>query len=86
MEMTKAEKKRSEPSWGNESEKKFIDGMGTGIFSGEKKFFVDESSRAIRSYRSWLTMYIKAHENSPHSHHIVGVIYAQKKLKLMNEA
>jgi hypothetical protein len=58
------------PCWGDESEKKFIDGLGT-----HSKVRI-----SMWSKRQWLQGYIRAHRNSPHKHHRIGVKYAKAKL------
>jgi hypothetical protein len=67
----KSNDKEQSPSWGPESETKFIDGLG----SDPRGYTVE------RSYPDWLRLYIEVHQFSPHRHHQVGVEYAQKKLE-----
>lgn len=67
-----AKKEPQTPSWGPESEMKFIDGLGT-----HRK----AECRVERSDDQWLKMYVQSHSPSPHSHHKAGVKYAQKKLE-----
>ena len=70
--MARKKEEPQEPSWGPESEMRFIDGLGTHRKS---------ESRVDRSDRAWLMMYIVSHDQSPHSHQKAGVAYAQRKLE-----
>lgn len=60
-------------SWGNESEKQFIDGIGT-------HQMVKRIDLSRHEKMHWLNKYIEAHEPSRQKHHKFGVGYAKLKL------
>lgn len=63
-------------SWGNESEKAFIEGLGTWRLNAPE----DPADILKTVKRALLRKYIEAHESSPHKHHKFGVGYAKTKL------
>lgn len=73
--MATAKKPKQEPTWGPESELKFIDGLGD---------HRQEGYAVYHSERQWLEMYIRVHKESPYRHHRHGVKYAQEKLEVLN--
>ena len=70
----KPKKKRipSPPPWGMESEKKFIDGLGT---------FSEAACRSTRPYIEWLRLYVETYTKSTLPVHKQGVRYAKTLIK-----